>query len=61
MEASGWGGAHLLPGVQQHDVLLVQVRLCEVVHLLHLEAARLIGALKQPGGVERHLLLQPAD
>lgn len=50
--------SHLLPGVQQHDVLLVQVALGEVVHLGHLEPAGLIGAFKQPGTVRRLLPLQ---
>lgn len=50
--------SHLLPGVQQHDILLVQVALCEVIHLGHPKPTDLIGAFKQPGTVRRLLPLQ---
>ena len=53
--------SHLLPGVQQHDILFIQVVLGEVVHLGHPEPARLIGAFKQPGTVKRLLPLHSVN
>lgn len=50
--------SHLLPGVQQHHVLFIQVTLSEVVHLGHLKTTRLIGAFEQAGTVKRLLLLK---
>lgn len=38
---------HLVPCVQQHDIILTEVVLRELGHLGHVETARLIGAFKQ--------------
>lgn len=51
---------YLVPGVQQHDVRLVQVVLCELRHFGYDELSCFIRALKQTGLVVRHVLLQPA-
>lgn len=51
--------SHLVPRVQEHHILLVQVGLGKVVHLGYLELARLVGALKEAGTVVDHLPLQP--
>lgn len=50
--------SHLLPCVQQHHVLLVQITLGEVTHLGHPELPNLIGAFEQAGTVTRLLPLQ---
>ncbi len=50
--------AHLLPGVQKHDIILVQVILSEVSHFCHKESARLIGAFKQTRFVKCDFFLQ---
>lgn len=39
--------SHLVPCVQQHDIVLVEVILRELGHFSHDEASRLIGAFKQ--------------
>lgn len=52
--------SHLLPGVQQHHIIFIQVALGKVVHLRHPKATGLIGALKQSRTVNQFLLLQPA-
>lgn len=51
--------SHLIPRVQEHHILFVQVALVKVVHLGHPELACLIGALKEAGTVVDHLSLQP--
>ncbi len=50
--------AHLLPGVEKHDIILVQVILSEVSHFCHKESARLIGAFKQTRFVKCDFFLQ---
>lgn len=47
--------SHLLPCVQQHHVLFVQVALGKVVHLGYPELTTLIGAFKEAGQVKRLL------
>lgn len=49
--------SHLIPCVQEHHILLVQVGLAKVVHLGHPKLARLVGALKEAGAVVDHLPL----
>lgn len=48
---------HLVPCVQQHDIILNEVILCELSHLIHDETARLIGAFEQARLVVGHHLL----
>lgn len=40
---------HLIPNVQQHHVVLIQVILVKVCNLCRYKATRLVGALKQTG------------
>lgn len=51
--------SHLIPGIEQHDVVLAEVVLSELSHLRDDEAARLIGALEQARLVVHEGLLQP--
>lgn len=52
---------YLVPGVQEHDIILAEVILGELRHLGNDEAARLIGALKEAGLVVRLHLLQSTN
>lgn len=41
-----YGDVHLIPDVEQHDILFIQVILIKVCNLCCYKATRLIGALK---------------
>lgn len=49
---------HLIPDVQQHHVILIQVILVKVCNLCRYKATRLVGALKQPGRNTAVLILK---
>lgn len=50
---------NLIPSVQQHDIVLIQVILRELGHLVHTELARLVRALKKARSVRWRRLLEP--
>lgn len=51
--------SHLVPDVQQHDIVFIQVLLGKVGYLRGNEVTALIGALKEAGGDVETLLVQP--
>lgn len=50
---------NLIPSVQQHDIVLIQVILRELGHLVHTELARLVRAFKKARSVRWRRLLEP--
>ncbi len=49
---------HLIPDVQQHHIVLIQVILVIVCNLCRYKTTRLVGALKQPGRDTAALILK---